>query len=92
MADAKVNTSISFNAEKNDKNPKFVIKGGYQNKNIFAKGYTPNWCKVFVVKNFRNTRLWAYVTENFRGDEVVGIFSRRNFKRPIKQGLGLRRY
>ena len=40
----------------NDKDPKFKVGDHvriYKYKNIFAKGYTPNWSeKVFVIKKF----------------------------------------
>ena len=35
---------------------------GFQNKNIFAEGYTQNWSEeVFVVSNIKNTVAWTYV-------------------------------
>ena len=44
--DVKDNTYIDFKKEVNDKDPKFKV-GDYvrisEYKNIFAKGYTPNW-------------------------------------------------
>ena len=52
--DAKDNTYIDFGKEINNKDPKFKI--GYmvrisKHKNIFAKGYTPNWSEeVFMIK------------------------------------------
>ena len=31
-------------------------------KNIFAKGYTPNWSeKVFIIKKAKNTVAWIYI-------------------------------
>ena len=36
-------------------------------KNIFAKGYMPNWSEeVFVIKNVKNTVLWTYVINEFK--------------------------
>ena len=52
--DVKDNTYIDFKKEVNDKDPKFkfgdhVTISKY--KNIFAKGYMPNWSEeVFVAK------------------------------------------
>ena len=52
--DVKDNTYINNNKEVNNKDPKF--KAGHRvripkYKNIFAKGYTPNWSEeVFVIK------------------------------------------
>lgn len=42
-------------------------------KNLFAKGYTPNWCEEnYVVKNV--TVPWTDVISNFNGAEIVGMF------------------
>ena len=44
-------------------------------KNIFVKGYVPNWSKeVFVIKKVRNTVPWTYVIGDFIGEGIVGIF------------------
>ena len=45
--------------EFNDKDPKFKVEDHVRTskyKNIFAKGYTPNWYEeVFVIKEVKNT-------------------------------------
>ena len=44
--DVKDNTYIDFGKESNDKDPKFKVGDLVsisKYKNIFAKGYTPNW-------------------------------------------------
>ena len=44
--DVKDNTYIDFKKEVNDKDPKFKVGEHVRIskcKNIFAKGYTPNW-------------------------------------------------
>ena len=44
-------------------------------KNIFAKGYVPNWSEeVFVMKKVIDTVLWAYVISDLNGEEIVGTF------------------
>ena len=53
---ADVNTYIDFGKEVNDKDPKFKV-GDYvrisKYKNIFAKGYMPNWSEeVFISSKF----------------------------------------
>ena len=36
-------------------------------KNIFAKGYMPNWSEeVFVIKKVKNTIPWTYVINDFK--------------------------
>ena len=54
-ANVKDNTYIDFKREVNDKDPKFKVGNHVRiskYKNIFAKGYMPNWSEgVFVVLN-----------------------------------------
>ena len=57
--DAKSDYFTEYNEESNEKNPKFKV-GGYvkisKYKNIFAKGYVPNWSEeVFVINQIKNT-------------------------------------
>ena len=40
-------------------------------KNIFAKGYVPNWSEeVFVVSKIKNTVPWAYVINDLNNEEI----------------------
>ena len=70
--DIKDNTYIDFKKEVDDKDPKF--KGGdhvriSKYKNIFAKGYTPNWSEeVFVIKKVKNTVPWTYVNNDLNDE------------------------
>ena len=61
--DVKDNTYTDFNKEVNDKDPKFKVGHHVtisKYKNIFAKGYTPNWSEeVFVTKKVKNTVPWT---------------------------------
>ena len=44
-------------------------------KNIFAKGYTPNWSEeVFVIKEIKNTVPWSYVINDLNSEEIIGTF------------------
>ena len=44
-------------------------------KNIFAKGYTPNWSEgVFVVSRIKSTVPWTYVINNLNGEPITGSF------------------
>ena len=76
--DVKDNTYIDFGKEVNNNDPKF--KAGdhvriSKYKNIFAKGYTPNWSEeVFVIKKIRNTVPWTYVIDDLIGEEITGTF------------------
>ena len=57
--DVKDNTYIGFKKEVSDKNPKFKVGDHVRiskYKNIFAKGYMPNWSEeIFIIKNIKNT-------------------------------------
>ena len=76
--DVKDNTFIDFKKEVNDKDPKFKF-GDYvrisKYKNIFAKGYTPNWSEeVCVISKIKNTVPWRYVINDVTGEEIIGTF------------------
>ena len=76
--DVKDNTYFDSKKEINDKNPKFKV-GDYVRiskcKNIFAKGYTPNWSEeVFIVSKIKNTVAWTYVINDLNGKEIIGTF------------------
>ena len=76
--EVKDNTYIGFIKEVNDKDPKFKVGDQIRiskYKNIFAKGYTPNWSEeVFVIKEVKNTVLWAYVINDVNSEEIIGTF------------------
>ena len=67
--DVKDNTYTNFKKEVNDKDPKFKVGDHVrisQYKNIFAKGYTPNWSEEgFVIKKVKNTVPWTYVINDW---------------------------
>ena len=51
-------------------------------KNIFAKGYTPNWSEeVFVVSKIKNTVLWTYVINDLNGEEIIGTFYEKELQK-----------
>ena len=73
------NDSFSdYNEESNEKDPKFKVGDHVRiskYKNIFAKGYAPNWSdEIFVVKKIKNTIPWTYVISDLNGEEIVGSF------------------
>ena len=76
--DVKSSTYIDSSKEINDKDPKFKIGDIVRiskYKNIFAKGYDPNWSEeVFVIKKVKNTVPWAYVISDLKDKEIVGTF------------------
>ena len=76
--DVKDNTYINTDKEINNKDPKFKVGDHVRiskYKNIFAKGYTPNWSEeVFVIKKVKNTVPWTYVIKDLNGEEITGTF------------------
>ena len=76
--DVKRNMYIDFNKENNKERPKFKVGHHWRiskYKNIFAKGYIPNWSEeVFLVKKVKNTVPWTYVTSDLKGEEIVRTF------------------
>ena len=66
--DVKDNTYIVFGKEVNDNDPKFKVGDHVRTskyKNIFTKGYTPNWSEeVFAIKKIKNTVPWTYVIDD----------------------------
>ena len=52
-------------------------------KNIFAKGYFPNYSEeVFVIKHVQNTVPWTHITEDLNGEEIVVTFYKKEFQKP----------
>ena len=44
-------------------------------KNIFTKGYAPNWSEeIFVVRKVKNTVPWTYVISDLNGEKIIGSF------------------
>ena len=76
--DVKDNTYIDFKKEVNDKNPKFKVGDHVrisEYKNIFNKGYMPNWSEeTFVISKIKNTIPSANVLNDLNGEEIIGIF------------------
>ena len=91
--DVKDNTYINTDKEINNKDPKFKVGDRVRistYKNIFAKGYTPNWSEqVFVIKKVKNTVPWTYVIKDLNDEEIIGHFMKNNCKSRVKKNLQL---
>ena len=87
--DVKDNAYIDFKKELNDKDPKFKVGDCVRiskYKNIFAKGYTPNWPEeVFSIKKVKNTVPWKYGINDLKGEEIIGIFYERELQKTNQQ-------
>ena len=83
--DVKDNAYIDFKKEVNDKDPKFKV-GDYvrisKYKNIFAKGYMPNWSEeVFTIGKIKNTVPWTYVINDLNSEEIIGTFYEKELQK-----------
>ena len=79
--DVKPITYIGSSKEINYQDLKFKIEDIFRKskyKNIFAKGYVPNWPEeVFMIKKFKKTVPWTYVISDLKGKEIVGTFYKK---------------
>ena len=89
----KIIQYIDFKKEVNDKDPKFKIGDHVRiskYKNIFAKGYTPNWSEeVFVVSKIKNTVLWRYVINDLNGEKIIGTIYEKEVQKTNQQELNI---
>ena len=85
LIDVKDNTYIDFEKEVHDKGPKFKFGDCVRiskYKNIFAKGYTPNWSEeVFVISKFKNTVPWTYVINDLNGEKTIETFYEKELQK-----------
>ena len=55
-------------------------------KNIFAKGYTPNWSReIFIVHKINDTVPYTYNIKDLNGEEIIGSFYDRELQKSILQ-------
>ena len=71
--------------ESNEKSPKFKIDDHVtilKYKNIFAKGYTPNWSEeIFIVNKVKNTLPWTYEINDSSGEKILGSFYEKELQK-----------
>ena len=72
-----------------NKDPKFKVADHVRiskYKNIFAKGYTPNWSEeVFVIKKVKNTVPWTYAINDINGEQIIGTFYEKELQKTRQQ-------
>ena len=87
--DVKDNTYIDFKRKVNDKDPKFKVGDHVRiskYKNVFVKGYMPNWSEeVFVFSKIKNTFPQTYVINNLNGEEIIGTFYEKELQKTNQQ-------
>ena len=74
-----------YNEDSNKKNPKFKVGDHVRiskYKNIFAKGYVPNWSEeIFVINKIKNTVPWTYAISDLNGEEITGSFYEKELQK-----------
>ena len=74
-----------YNEKSNEKDPKFKVNDHVRiskYKDIFAKGYTPNWSEeIFFIKKIKNTVPCTYVISDLNGEETVGSFYEKELQK-----------
>ena len=83
--DVSDNNSVEYNEESNKKDPKFKVGDNVRiskYKNVFVKGYTPNWSEeVFVVNKIQNTVPWTYLINDLNGEEIKDSFYEKDLQK-----------
>ena len=89
ISNVKDNTHINIGKEVNNKGPKFKVGDHVRiskYKNIFAKGYTPNWSEeIFVIRETKNTVPWTYVINDLNAEEIIGTFYEKELQKTNQQ-------
>ena len=85
LKDVTGDSFVEYSEEINEKDPKFKVGDNVRiskYKNIFVKGYTPNWSKkVFVVNKVQNTVPWTYLINDLNGEEIKGSFYEKELQK-----------
>ena len=83
--DVKDNAYIDFSKEVNDKDSKFKVGDHVRiskYKNIFAKGYFPDWSEeAFVIKEVKNAFPWTYIINIFMVKKLLEHFMKKNCRK-----------
>ena len=78
-----------YNEDFDKKDPNFKVSDHVRiskYKNIFAKGYTPNWSEeIFVVSKIKNTVSWSYIVSDLSGEEITGSFYEKELQKTSKK-------
>ena len=81
----KDNNKRVYIDEHNEKDSRFKVGDGIRIskfKNIFAKGYTPNWSKeIFIVDKINDTVPYTYNLKDLNDEEIIGSFYDRELQK-----------
>ena len=82
--DVKDNTYIDSSKDVNDKYPKFQVGDHVRiskYKNIFAKGYTPNWSEEVLVNKKLKIQCHGHVINYLNGEEINRTFHEKELQK-----------
>ena len=87
--DVKDNTYNNTDKKINNKDPKFKVGDPARiskYKNMFAKGYVPNWSEeVFVVNKIKNTVPWTYEINGLNDEKIIGSFYEKELQKTSQE-------
>ena len=82
--DLKSSTYNDLDKKNNTGGPKFKV-GDHARiskyKNIFAKGYAPNWSEDFVITRVKNTVAWAHAISDLNGEVIFEMFFEKELQK-----------
>ena len=91
--DVNDDSFVEYSEETNKKSPKFKVGDNVRiskYKNIFAKGYRPNWSEeVFVVNKVQNTVPWTYLINDLKFEEINGSFYEKELQNTNQKEFGI---
>ena len=83
--DVTDDSHAEYNEDFNKKDPKFKVSDHVRiskYKNIFAKGYTPNWSEeIVVVSKIENTVPWSYIVSDLSREEITRSFYEKELQK-----------
>ena len=83
--DVRDNNKIVYIDEHNEKDSRFKVGDRVRisrYKNIFTKGYTPNWSKeIFIVDKINDTVPYTYNLKDLNDEEIIGSFYDREIQK-----------
>ena len=87
--DVTSDSYVEYNKDFNKKDPKFKVGDHVRiskHKNLFAKGYAPNWLEeVFVVSGIKNTVPWTYFVSDLNGEKISGSFYEKELQKTSQE-------
>ena len=83
--DVTSDSYAEYNENPNKKDPKLKVGDHVRiskHKNIFAKGYAPNWSEeALVINKIKNTVPCTYAIIDLNGEEITGSFHKKELQK-----------